>query len=169
MKILKVYEKNPDKYKPPILHEVLVDDEDYPALVKYAWEWREGYAKRKMGRSYYALHRQVAGVFFRERILVDHKNNIHEDCQKHNLRRADRFQNQQNRLTNKGNTLPKGIRQLPSGKYNVRVQGWNKRLVFGAFDTIEEAVEARNAKAREFHGEFARDSHLIEPTEETDE
>lgn len=162
MKIIKVYEKNAnDKFGPPIVHNVMVDDEDYESLSSYAWVWRDGYACRKIGRTYYQLHRQVMGVFFKEPILVDHKNGNHEDCQKDNLRRADRFQNQQNRKTNEGNTLPKGIRLLPSGKYNVRVQAYNQRRVFGAFDTVEEAIEARNAMAKKLHGEFFRASHQV--------
>lgn len=157
MKIIEVYD--PQNVK----HEVLVDDEDYPELMKYSWTWRNGYAATRMGRTYYQLHRMVMGVLFREQVIVDHKNNNHHDCQKHNLRRADRFQNQQNRKTNVNATLPKGIRQLPSGKYNVRVQGWNKRYVFGAYDTQEEAVAARNAFAKELHKEFFNPSYLNDP------
>jgi hypothetical protein len=163
MKILEVWEKHKDS--DPILHKVKVDDDDYEYLKTYEWVWRDGYAAMKTGRKYYQLHRMVMGVLFKEPIIVDHKDNDHENCQKVNLRRADRFQNQQNRLTNKNNTLPKGIRQLPSGKYNVRVQGWRKRYVFGAFNTVEEAVEARNQFSKELHGEFYRPSHLLDTQE----
>lgn len=155
MKIITVYDAKQNA------HDIKVDDEDYEYLKTYDWIWRDGYAAKKQGRTYYQLHRMVMGVLFKEPILVDHINGDHEDCQKHNLRRADRFQNQQNRKTNEGNTLPKGIRQLPSGKYNVRVQAYNERRVFGAFDTVDEAVAARNAKAMELHGEFFRASHLV--------
>lgn len=161
MKILEVYEKAQDKFKPPILHKVLVDDEDYDTLNSWSWIWRDGYACRKVGRTYYQLHRQVMGVLFKEKILVDHKNNIHEDCQKDNLRRANRFENQQNRLTNKGNTLPKGIQELPSGGFRVRVQTYGKRITVGTYPTIDEAMDARNAVAQEQHGEFYRASVSI--------
>jgi len=156
MKIIKVYE--PDG----VLHEVKVDDEDYPKLIKYDWRWRNGYAAMPHRRSFYQLHRMVMGALWKEDIIIDHIDGVHENCQKSNLRRANRFQNQQNRKTNEGNTLPKGIRQLPSGKYNVRVQAYNQRRVFGAFDTVEEAVEARNDMAQQLHGEFYRPSHPIE-------
>lgn len=160
MKIIDVYENH--KGEATILHKVMIDDEDYDKVKMFDWFWRDGYAVRKHGRnSYYQLHRFLGGAEFKEQVLIDHKNGIHEDCQKGNLRRADRFQNQQNRKTNKDNELPKGIRMLPSGKYNVRLQGWNKREVFGAYETVEEATEARNKRAQELHGEFYRASHLI--------
>jgi hypothetical protein len=104
----------------------------------------------------------VMGAIFKEPIIIDHINGDHEDCQKSNLRRADRFQNQQNRKTNSGNKLPKGIRLLPSGKYNCRVQGWNKRYVFGSYDTVEEAVEARNEFAKQLHQDFFNPSYVLD-------
>lgn len=155
MKIIDVYAPNGD------VHHIKVDDDDYKYLSTYTWVWRDGYAAMKQGRSFYQLHRMVLGVLFKEPILVDHKNGDHEDCQKSNLRRATRFQNQQNRKTNAGNVLPKGIRMLPNGKYNVRVQAYNQRRVFGAFDTVSQAVEARNEMAKQLHGEFFRPSYLI--------
>lgn len=163
MKIIKVYEKssNSDRFAPQVEHLVQVDDDDYEALMQYSWTWRDGYAARKNGKSYYQLHRQVMGVFFKEPIIVDHKDNDHHNCQKYNLRRADRFQNQQNRLTNKGNTLPKGIQLLPSGNFRVRVQGWNKRVTVGTYPTQEEAINARNEFAQELHKEFFRPSHEL--------
>jgi hypothetical protein len=156
VRVIKVYEPN------GTLHNVMVDDEDYPYLMKYDWKWRSGYAATPHGHSWYQLHRMVMKVLWKENILVDHKDGNHENCQKDNLRKATRFQNQQNRKTNEGNILPKGIRQLPSGKYNVRVQAYNKRRVFGAFDTVEEAIEARNEAAKQLHGEFFRASHTLE-------
>jgi hypothetical protein len=156
MKIIKVYDPQGTPY------DIKVDDEDYPKLVKYPWIWRNGYAAMPHQRSFYQMHRMIMGALWKEEILIDHKDGDHQNCQRYNLRRANRFQNQQNRKTNEGNTLPKGIRQLPSGKYNVRVQAYNKRRVFGAFDTVEEAVEARNKAAQELHGEFYRPSHTLE-------
>lgn len=155
MKILDVYAPSGE------LHKVKVDDDDYEFLKTYDWIWRDGYAAMKNGRTFYQLHRMVMGALFKEPIIIDHINGDHADCQKTNLRRANRFENQQNRKTNEGNTLPKGIRLLPSGKYNVRVQAYNQRRVFGAFDTIEEAIQARNEKAKELHGEFFRPSHTV--------
>jgi len=98
---------------------------------------------------------------YKEEILVDHQNGNKRDMRRKNLRRADRFQNQQNRKTNKGNTLPKGIRQLPSGRFNVRIQTYGKRVIVGTFDTLEEALAERNRVAKQLHGEFFNASHMI--------
>lgn len=160
MKIIKVY-------KDTTMYEVKVDDADYPNLIKFPWTWRDGYAATKITRRYYQMHRMIMGANIGEDVIIDHEDGDHTNNQRSNLRRADRFQNQQNRKTNIGNTLPKGIRLLPNGKYNVRVQSYNKRIVFGAFNTLEQAIEARNAKAKELHGEFFRASHEIGNDENT--
>lgn len=143
-------------------YDIKVDSEDYDELMKYQWIWRDGYAVRKMNGSYYGQHRHIAGALFKEDIIIDHIDNDHQNNQRSNLRRANRFENQQNRKTNVGNTLPKGVRLLPSKKYNVRVQYYNKRIGGGTFDTLEEAIEARNKLAREYHGEFFNASYPIE-------
>jgi len=158
MKVIKI-EKDKNTYL------VKVDDADYAKLRHYTWTWRNGYAATLINHKYHQMHRMIMGVHFKDPILIDHIDNDHTNNQRSNLRRADRFQNQQNRKTNKDNSLPKGIRQLPSGKYNVRIQGWNKREVFGAFDTVEQAVEARNARAKELHKEFYNPSYIIENAE----
>lgn len=142
--------------------EILVDDEDFALLSEYRWIWRDGYAFTLIGRRYYSLHRMVMKAPPKDPVIIDHKDNNHQNCQKYNLRRANRFQNQQNRKTNKDNTLPKGIRLLPSGKYNVRLQAYNRRKVIGTFDTLEEAINERNRVAKQWHGEFYNASHPIE-------
>lgn len=160
MKIIPVKHKNK-------IYKVMVDDEDYPELVKYDWVWRtgqkktEGYACRKIGRRYEGMHRVVMGALYKEPVIIDHIDGNHCNNQKYNLRRADRCQNQQNRKTNKDNTLPKGIRKLPSGRYNVRIQTYNARKIVGTFNTLEEAVAERNRVAKQLHGEFFNPSYIV--------
>ncbi len=101
------------------------------------------------------------GVTHGDDIIVDHVDGSHENNQKNNLRFADRCQNQQNRKTNKANTLPKGIRLLPSGKYNVRLQTYKKRVIVGTFPTLDEAINERNRVAKHLHKDFYRPSHHI--------
>ncbi len=156
MKTLLAYRK----YGEPIT--IMVDDNDYEKVKSYQWIWRDGYACTVVGKRYYQMHRMLMGAQFHDPVIIDHIDGNHCNNQrKSNLRRATRAQNQQNRKTNIGNSLPKGIRKLPNGKYNVRIQTENHRIVFGAFDTLEEALDARNKKAQELHGEFFRASHLI--------
>lgn len=159
MKIIEVLDTT---QQPPIKHQVKVDDADYPALKLFHWIWRDGYAVMRRNKHYYQMHRMIMNVGWKDPILVDHKDGDHTNNQRSNLRKANRFQNQQNRKTNEGNTLPKGIRLLPSGKYNVRVQSYGKRTVVGTYDTLEQALDARNDYAKREHGEFFRPSHPLE-------
>lgn len=155
MKIIKVRK---DKYT----HYIKVDDADYEWLSKYHWIWRNGYACTRLAGRYTGMHRLIMGVYYGDKVLIDHKDNNHKNNQRYNLRKANKFQNQQNRKTNKGNTLPKGIRKLPSGKYNVRIQTYGKRNIIGTFDTLDEAINERNRVAKHLHGEFFNPSHPIE-------
>lgn len=162
MKIIEVWD---NKTYPPICHPVKVDDDVYEKVKDYAWIWRDGYAAVRYQRHYYQMHRMIMDAFWKEDIIIDHIDGDHHNNQRSNLRRADRFQNQQNRKTNKNNTLPKGVRMLPSGRYNVRVQSYGKRVVVGTYDTPEEAIEAYNNYASKVNGEFFRPSHPISKPE----
>lgn len=160
MKTIRVRDKK-------LTHVILVDDEDYDWLIRYKWVWRKGdrredsYPATKIGNHYESMHRMIMGVMYKEDVIVDHQNGNKRDMRRKNLRRADRFQNQQNRKTNKGNTLPKGVRRLPSGRYNVRIQTYGKRVIVGTFDTLEEALQERNRVAKQLHGEFFNASYMI--------
>lgn len=154
MKIIKVF-KDGD------VHEVMVDDQDYDEMSKFKWIWRNGYACTRIFNAYIGMHRLIMGAQRGDPSLIDHIDGNHCNNQRVNLRRATRFQNQQNRKTNKDNTLPKGIRLLPSGKYNVRIQTENSRVVVGTFPTLEEAVAERNRVAKQLHGEFFNPSYIL--------
>lgn len=143
-------------------HRIKVDDSDYARLRTYRWVWRNGYACTKVFGSYIGMHRVIMGVGRGDDVIVDHIDGNHKNNQRENLRFATKSQNQQNRKTNRKNVLPKGIRKLPSGKYNVRIQTENERKVVGTFDTLEEAVEERNRVAKLLHKEFFRPSHLLD-------
>lgn len=156
MAIFKVYKQGQE-------FDILVDDEDVEWLSGYQWTMREGeYPATLIGRSYQGMHRLIMGAFLHEDVIIDHINGNPRDNRKSNLRRCNRFENQQNRKTNKGNTLPKGIQQMPNGNYRVRVQAFGKRYSLGAYPTLEEAVEARNKHAQEMHGEFFNPSYVLE-------
>lgn len=143
-------------------HYIQVDDSDFEHLNGYHWIWRNGYACTRVGGRYIGMHRLIMGVYYGEDIIIDHIDGNRRNNQRVNLRKANRFQNQQNRKTNKGNKLPKGIRLLPSGKYNVRLQTNGSRVLLGTFDSLELALEERNRVAKQLHGEFFRASHPIE-------
>lgn len=161
MKVIKVAEYvKGGKYKYHI-RDVMVDDADYDWLRQYTWVFKNGYAATKIGRTYQGMHRMIMGVLPKQPIIVDHIDNNHLNNQRSNLRLANRYQNQQNRKTNKNNSLPKGIRRLPSGRYNVRIQAFGERVIVGTFNTLEEAIEERNRVAKHKHGEFMNPSHPV--------
>ena len=149
-------------------HIVYYDQEDDAMIKAFHWTWKNGYAVTNRNKKVYQMHRMLMNVPLGHRdILVDHFDTDHHNNRKSNLRKCNRFQNQQNRSTNKGNTLPKGISLLPSGNYRVRVQSFNKRITVGTYETLEQAVEERNAFAKRQHKEFFNPSYILEANNET--
>jgi hypothetical protein len=69
---------------------VLVDDDDYEKLSRYKWCWSKGYALRSYSenkkRIYVFMHRQILGLNYSDKILVDHINFDRLDNRKENLR-----------------------------------------------------------------------------------
>ena len=135
---------------------VLVDDDDYELLYIYRWNVYDRYAETNIDGKTIKMHRLILGTYD-PAIHTDHINGVTTDNRKVNLRVCSRFQNQQNRKTNTNNKLgEKGIVQLPSGHYRVRVQSFGKRQDIGVYATIEEAKNAREKFAKEKHGQFYR-------------
>lgn len=91
---------------------------------------------------------------------VDHIDGIVSNNKWDNLRECNRSQNLRNTSVAKhSSTGVKGVSwHKASGKYRARVfttvGGKPKRLELGGFDTILEASNARNAAAKQHHGEF---------------
>jgi len=108
------------------------------------------------------IHRLVYQMFKLENgdempAEVDHINGIKTDNSLDNLRGATSSQNQWNRGKN-ANTKSghKNIRITKYGTFEVRIGiGNGKYYRSKTFKTLEEAIEHRNIKTMEFHGEFA--------------
>lgn len=83
---------------------------------------------------------------------TDHINGNTLDNRIENLRECNAIQNQ----GNAGWSTMRGI-EKHGRKYRVRItgSGWKKEL--GSFETLEEALAARDAGHREYFGEFARE------------
>jgi hypothetical protein len=94
---------------------------------------------------------------------IDHINGDRSDNRFLNLRQATRSQNLQNaglRLSNK--TGHKGVHFCHERqKYvaQIKINKWPK--VLGRFQTLEAAIEARQAAEKEFYGEFASPARPI--------
>lgn len=100
------------------------------------------------------LHRFIMNIEDEE-IQVDHINHDKLDNRKSNLRLCNQSENQTNVMVKKHNKLRiKNIAETPSGTYCVRIakDGITYRK---NFTILEQAIEWRNKKLEELHGEFA--------------
>lgn len=141
----------------------LVDDWWFEYLNQ--WEWyamwdpttRSFYAVRNEGkrpfRKQIKMHRQIKNTS--ESMLCDHINHNTLDNQENNLRNATRSQSNMNRTTQSNNRLGiKNIRELHNG-YQVRVFVGRKNVFSKLYGSIDEAIAARDAAIKKYHGEFA--------------
>lgn len=81
------------------------------------------------------MHRLILGEEAREH--TDHKSGDGLDNRRENLRPCSHAENMQNRNRH----ALRGINQLPSGRWRVRVRDMH----CGVFDTVDEAIEAARA------------------------
>lgn len=87
---------------------------------------------------------------------LDHINGCPLDNRIENLRIATNPQNQANRRRDRGKDTPKGVRRLPSGRFQERISVSKELHHLGTFDTAEEAQAAYIAAARNHYQEYAR-------------
>jgi hypothetical protein len=142
----------------------LVDPEDYDELAKYSWNvwkrddhvsvyaWRGVRVNGKFRTIY--MHSQITGWDY-----VDHKDTNGLNNRRSNLRKSTVSQNRYNMHKYRGNhsSRYKGVSLVKStGRWRAYINIAGSRIVIGTFDTEEEAAQAYNAKAREYHGVFAR-------------
>jgi HNH endonuclease len=154
-----------------------VDAEDFDALVGFRWyatqervgsytryAFRGGWVRNpdnplRMKKGTTRMHRQVLG--YDGPLQVDHINGDGLDNRKSNLRLATPLQNASNRLLNPDNTPFGfvGVSQAKDGKFQSTMMFDGTRYHCGYHATPEAASIAREAKARELHGEFYCDAY----------
>lgn len=146
----------------------LVDDEDYERVSQYTW------AASTKGNQTYAVHRydgdgkrrslRMHRLILTEVPIVDHKDGNGLNNTRANLRAADRSQNgfnvgsERRRAKSsrfKGVDFNKSARPA-SRPWRAMIQAFGERHYLGHFATPEEAAQAYDAAARQYHGEFAR-------------
>lgn len=129
-----------------------VDDEDFGRVVHYTW-WtqskpnsRTTYAYTTIRGKNFSLHRMIMNYPDSD---IDHKDRNGLNCQKDNLRLANKVQNSANKISVgklKGVHRCRNRWRAIIGKYNHHI---------GVFDTPEEAARAYDREALKVYGEFA--------------
>lgn len=117
-----------------------------------------GYCSVYLDGENYQAHRLVwmlaYGVLPND-LMIDHIDGDGFNNRLDNLRLCTNSQNQFNRDSNTSKKLPKGVyRWRRKFKAEITIDGIRKYL--GLFKTPEQASEAYQLAAQEFHGEFAR-------------
>jgi len=109
---------------------------------------RDGYRKTIVKGISYGVHRLIWKWHHgTEPSLIDHINGDRSDNRIENLREATVRQNAWNRKRKRA--LPAGV-YLHQGRYRVRLYLGRPNVSVGMFDTLEEAVEARNKALEEY-------------------
>jgi hypothetical protein len=142
----------------------VVDDEDYERVVAFTWcatkTPNNVYAVRKVrtstGRSTsQLLHRFILGVIH-PRIDVDHRDHDGLNCQRCNLRRCVRGENDGNRRKTRGGSKYKGVNlDRDRGLWRACITIHSRSKFLGRFHDERDAALAYDAAARAAFGEFA--------------
>jgi hypothetical protein len=142
----------------------IISVEDLPEIGKYRWCHSTGFASRIASKKEIeagadrkiSMHRQIMG--FPQGLQVDHANGDTLDNSRDNLRIANKAQNMCNRVFSKTPSSGMlGISKMPnkvkqSWYARIRVNGKSEYL--GRFDSLEDAIEARDKRGRDGHKEF---------------
>jgi hypothetical protein len=104
-----------------------------------------------------SLHRFLVDA--PENLVVDHRNHNTFDNRKENLRICTQKQNNKNRGKVRNKTTSSSYLGVyfdkTTNKYKAAIKADRKTIPLGYFSNEEDAAEAYNKAAIEFHGEFA--------------
>ena len=128
-------------------------DLEYVDVVKdIKWyKGADGYVKnKKLGM----LHRYLLSAS--ESQVVDHIDRNKLNNRISNLRYCSTAENQMNRSIHKNNSTGlRGIRKTPSNKYRVDIGVNNKKIYIGIFESLQDAIAARQQAEIDYFGDFA--------------
>lgn len=140
---------------------ITADAEDYEKISKYSWAIsKTGYAVARINKRTVKMHRYILDCTTDD--VVDHINNNRLDNRKNNLRicsRADNCKNHSGWKTTKSGHV--GITSTPYGKFNASITVNRNRIHVGNYDTIKEAVAARQEAESRYCGEYANHINKI--------
>lgn len=145
-----------------ICAKALIDLDDVDKVKNIKWHrsdlQRSTYYCISNNSEWRRIHRLIMGVTDKD-IVVDHINHNGLDNRKSSLRICTSGQNTCNCLTSKNNKSGhKGVYwSKERKKWCAQISINNKTKGLGRYDTIEEAIEAREKAAKEYYGEFANE------------
>lgn len=119
----------------------------------------KGYIYVSLDGKKYRIHRLIAIAFIPNpdnKEFIDHINNIRDDNRIENLRWATGTENKQNSKISSNNTSgSKGVCwRKDNNKWRAYIMINGKKVHIGCFDNIEDAIKARQEKAKEIFGDF---------------
>jgi len=143
----------------------LVDDRDYDELSKTKWSLKtvpdstRQYATRIDRETFktISMHRQIMG--FPQGLDVDHHDGDGLNNQRSNLRSCSRSENMRNGTHRRNNNTSGFIGvswHTAAKKWEACIKNDYGKIYLGVFDSPEMAARARDAKAIEVHGEYAK-------------
>jgi len=124
-------------------YTILVDDEDYDRVMCKSWYVAaNGYVRHKSTDGSFFLHRYILN--YAGELPIDHiDRNPRNNC-KSNLRIVEPWVNNLNSKLHSTNTSGhKGVYKTAIGKYSARISVKDRSRHLGTFNTLEEAVKAR--------------------------
>lgn len=117
-----------------------------------------GYVTIKFDGTPYKAHRlawlHTHGVLPKKRI--DHVDGNPLNNRISNLRLVTPAQNGANAARKAGKPIPKGVRKLPSGRYQARIRHEKTLRTIGTYNSAEGAAAAYYSESLRLNGEFAR-------------
>ncbi len=120
----------------------------------------QGYVSTRVNGTSYLTHRLVWAWLHNQdpkNFQVDHIDGNRVNNTWQNLRLATAAQNSFNSKTRKHNTTGvKGVRLLPSGRFQVRIRKAGVTYMLGTFATAEQAADAYEKAAVQLHEGFYR-------------
>ena len=104
------------------------------------------------------MHREIAGLTWGDKLVVDHINGNPLDNRRTNLRVCTNAENMRNRGKNKNNTSGfKGVTYFKFAKlWKAQIKVDRKGVFLGYFKTPEAAHQAYCEAAAKYHGDFAK-------------
>lgn len=130
----------------------LIDDEDFEEVNQYKWHAERRlhgfYARRtdKLGNHHY-LHRFLMGN--PEGQVIMHLNGNGLDNRRSNLQRGNQIQNGRGHWNRPGKKSRGVTFCKQTSRFKAQINHGGNMISIGRYDTLEEAMRARDAKARE--------------------